>query len=220
MAFPQSLDASSRRLLAILSPVALIGICVGAQHAFGVVLGVWAWVPTMLVFWVLIAIAIRWLAGDHAIAGWLQPSQGAMFWGALGLGAGLLSLHGFLSHWQVLGDASILFFWLAFALINPWFEEAYWRGFLMDSTASWGAAPSIAYSSVWFALSHPLVWGVHSTAMRQWEVVAALLFVGLIWGLVYRRTRSVRWTIAGHMLANLLGLAVPVLLNLYNPAAR
>ncbi|MGP1685188.1 MAG: hypothetical protein ACTS8S_22920 [Giesbergeria sp.] len=79
-------------MLAILSPMALIGICMGAQHAFGAVLGVWAWVPTMLVFWVLIAIAIRWLAGEHAIAGWLQPSQGAMFWGALGLGAGLLSL--------------------------------------------------------------------------------------------------------------------------------
>lgn len=216
----QSLDASSRRVLAILSPVVLIGICMGAQHAFGAVLGVWAWVPTMLVFWALIAIAIRWLAGDHAIAGWLQPSRGAVFWGVLAVGAGLLSLHGFLSHWLVLGNPSILFFWLVFALVNPWFEEAYWRGLLMDSTTSWGATLSIAYSSVWFALSHPLVWGVHSTAMRQWEVIAALLFVGLVWGLVYRRTRSLRWTIAGHMLANLLGLAVPVLLNLYNPAAR
>lgn len=42
----------------------------------------------------------------------------------------------------------------------------------------------------------------------------------MIWGLVYRCTRSLMWTIAGHMLANLLGLAVSVLLNLYNPAAR
>ena len=98
--------------------------------------------------------------------------------------------------------------------------EAYWRGLIMDATASWGAFLSIAYSSVWFALSHPLIWGVHSTAMRQLPVVLALLFVGAIWGLVYRRSRSLRWTIAGHMLANFLGLAVPVLLNMYNPAAR
>lgn len=214
------LTAARGRLLAALSPVLLIGICAAAQHVFGALLDIWAWVPTMLVFWALIAISIKWFVGAHAIAQWLQPAQGARFWGAIGLGVGLLSLHGFLSHWQILRDPLILSFWLAFALVNPWFEEAYWRGLLMDATRSWGAFPSIAYSAAWFALSHPLIWGVHSIAMRQWPVVLALLFVGVIWGLVYRRTHSLRWTIAGHMLANLLGLAIPVLLNVYNPAVR
>jgi uncharacterized protein len=212
--------SASVRALAALSPVLLVGICIVAQHVFGAMLFVWAWVPTMLVFWALIAISVKWFMGARAMAHWLQPSQGAMLWGALGLGVGLLSLHGFLSHWQILRDPAVFSFWLAFALINPWFEEAYWRGFLMDATESWGAVLSITYSGAWFALSHPLIWGVHSTAMRQWPVILALLFVGVIWGLVYRRTRSLRWTIAGHMLANLLGLAVPVLLNMYNPAVR
>lgn len=208
------------RRLAALSPVLMIGICFLVQHAAGSLLGAWAWVPTMLVFWTLIAIAVKWLAGARAVARWLQPAQGSMFWAVLGIGVGLLSLHGFLSHWQILHDPLILAFWLAFALINPWFEEAYWRGLLMDATASWGAFLSISYSAAWFALSHPLIWGVHSTAMRQWPVILALLSVGAVWALVYRRTRSLRWTIAGHILANLLGLAVPVLLNMYNPVAR
>lgn len=90
----------------------------------------------------------------------------------------------------------------------------------MDATESWGAFFSVTYSAAWFALSHPLIWGVHSTAMRQWHVVLALLFVGIVWAVVYRRTRSLRWTVAGHMLANLLGMAVPVLLNVHNPAVR
>lgn len=209
-----------RRLLVVLSPALLIGICILAQHAFGVILGVWAWVPTVLAFWALITIAVRWSVGVNAIARWLQPAQGRMFWGAIGLGVGFLSLHGFLSHWQILREPLILSFWLAFGLINPWFEEAYWRGLLMDATESWGAFLNITYPATWFALSHPLIWGVHSPAMRQWLVVLVLFFVGVIWGLVYRRTRSLRWTIAGHMLANLLGLAVPVLLNIYNPAVR
>ena len=76
------------------------------------------------------------------------------------------------------------------------------------------------YSAAWFALSHPLIWGVHSTAMRQWPVVLALLFVDAVWAPVYRRIRSLRWAIAGHVLANLLGITVPVLLDMYNPAAR
>ncbi len=206
--------------LAIFSPVLLIAVCIGAQHVFGTVLGAWAWAPTMLVFWALIALAVWRLAGPGAVGRWLQPARGALGWGLLGVGVGLLSLHGFLSHWQLLADPLVLVFWLIFALVNPWFEESYWRGLLMDATRSWGATASIVYSATWFALSHPLVWGVHSTSMRLWPVVAALLFVGLVWGLVYRRTHSLRWTIAGHMLANLLGLAVPVLLNLHNPMVR
>lgn len=205
------------RLLAALSPVPLIAICIAAQYAFGTWLGIWAWVPTMLVFWTLI-IAIIWFVDASAVARWLQPSRGSILWAALGIGAGLLSLPNFLAHWQIIIEPSVFFFWLAFSLINPWLEEAYWRGLLMDATAPWGAVLSITYSAIWFALSHPLVWGVHSTAMQQWSVILALLFVGIIWGLVYRRTHSLRWTIAGHMLANSLGLAVPVLLNMYNPA--
>lgn len=212
--------AARNRVVAALSPIPLIGICAAAQHGFGAMLGAWAWVPTILLFWFLIALAIKNFGGSHALIRWLQPAQGRLAWRIFGIGVGLLSLHGFLSHWQILHDPLVVGLWLAFALINPWFEEAYWRGLLMDATASWGAFLSIFYSSAWFALSHPLIWGVHSTAMRQWPVVLALLFVGAIWALVYRHTRSLRWTIAGHMLANLLGMAVPVLLNMYNPAAR
>lgn len=209
-----------RHVLAALSPLALMAVCIPAQHVAGAVLGVWAWVPTMLLFWATIAITVIWFKGRHALAGWLQPARGTALWGALGIGVGLLSLPGFLVHGQIVRDPLIFCFWLAFALINPWFEEAYWRGMLMDATGSWGGLLSVVYSAAWFALSHPLIWGVHATAMRQWPVIFALFFVGVIWAIVYRRSKSIRWSIAGHMLANLLGMAVPVLLNLYDPAAR
>jgi membrane protease YdiL (CAAX protease family) len=208
------------RTLAIASPLLLVAVGAASQHLFGRWLGVWAWAPTMLLFWALIVSIVHGLRGKAALAGWLGPARGHWLWGCLAVGMGLLSLHGFLLHWTLLLDPWVLAAWLTFALINPWLEEVYWRGLLMDATRHWGAVASVVYSSVWFAVSHPLIWGVHTTAMRLWPVVAALLFVGLVWGLVYRRTGTLRWTIAGHMLANLLGLAVPVLLNLHNPAAR
>ena len=134
--------------------------------------------------------------------------------------AGLLSLPGFLRHWSVLSSLHLIVAWLAFALINPWFEESYWRGLLIDATASWGKLLSLLYSSVWFAVSHPLIWGIHSLPLRKVEAVGALLLVGLIWGMSYQRTGSIRWCVAGHMLANLFGLAALVLLNLYDPTIR
>lgn len=83
-----------------------------------------------------------------------------------------------------------------------------------------GKLASLLYSSVWFAISHPLIWGIYSLPLRKPEAVGALLFVGLIWGLAYQRTGSLRWCVAGHMLANLLGLAALVLLNMYDPTIR
>jgi membrane protease YdiL (CAAX protease family) len=38
--------------------------------------------------------------------------------------------------------------------------------------------------------------------------------VGVVWALVYRRTRSLRWPIFGHLLQDLFAPPVPVFLNL------
>jgi len=45
-----------------------------------------------------------------------------------------------------------------------------------------------------------------------------LAVAGAIWGVVYWRTGSLRWAVVGHGCADLLGLSVPVLLNIYVPS--
>lgn len=210
----------SNHTLVVLSPLALIALCATTQYLAGVYLGIWAWIPTMLVFWASIALLISRLGSAGSFGRWLHPAQGSWLWVALAIGAGLLSISGFLTHWKLILEPKIFLLWLAFGLINPWFEESFWRGLLLDATRSWGATLSIAYSAMWFALSHPLIWGIHSIALRQWPTILALFVVGAVWAVAYRRSMSIRWTVAGHMLANLLGLSVPVLLNMYDPAAH
>ena len=207
------------RLLFALSPLALVAICASIQVLAGRLLGTWAWVPTMLGFWLVIGFLLHRYPGTRPRERFRRAS-GSMFWSVLAILAGLLSLHGFLAHWTLLADAGVVVAWLVFALVNSWFEESYWRGLLIDSTASWGKFASLLYSSLWFAASHPLIWGIHSLPLRKPEAVGALLFVGLAWGLAYQRTGSLRWCVAGHMLANLFGLAALVLLNLYDPTIR
>ena len=75
----------------------------------------------------------------------------------------------------------------------------------------------VVYSTVLFALSHPLIWGVHSTALRHPAALVGLGLVGGVWGLAYWCTGSLRWTIVGHTCANPFGLSVPVLLKLHAP---
>jgi membrane protease YdiL (CAAX protease family) len=174
----------------------------------------------MLLFWAAIGGLILFVGGAEAVRRWLRPAQGGRVWCVLALLVGLLSLPGFLKHWQVLRSPAILCVWLAFALVNPWFEEGYWRGLLLDATERWGGIPSVTYSAAWFAASHPLVWGVHSEALRHPVILPVLAVVGIVWAMAYRRSGSLRWPIAGHMCANAFGLAVPVMLNLYLPYER
>jgi membrane protease YdiL (CAAX protease family) len=109
--------------------------------------------------------------------------------------------------------------WLVFAAINPWFEEGYFRGLLLDAAEGWPAALAIGYAVGLFAISHPLIWGVHSIAMAHPAALVGLAIVGTAWSIVYWRTRSLRFTVGGHMCANLLSLSLPLLLNLHIPAA-
>ncbi|WP_374660032.1 lysostaphin resistance A-like protein [Inhella sp.] len=186
-------------------------------------MGVWAWVPTMLVFWLAIFLLLRHEGLAHSRRRF-GPAAGsrlnAGFWSTLAVLVGLLSLPGFLRHAGLLDSTSLVLAWLVFALVNPWFEEAYWRGLLMDRSCAWGWWPSLLWSSAAFALSHPLIWGIHSLPLRKPEALAALFFVGLVWGLAYQRTHSLRWCVLGHLLANGLGLSALVLLNLVDPTQR
>jgi hypothetical protein len=208
-----------RRRLLIFSPVGLIVACHLLQRAAGDALGVWAWVPTMTVFWATIAGLIAWARGRQALGRWLQAPQGSWMWSVLAVAVGLVSVREFLADWNVLQSATVFSLWLGFGLINPWFEESYWRGLMLDATATWVGGLGVVYSTLLFVVSHRLIWGVHSVALRHPAALAGLVIVGAVWSVAYRRTGSLRWTIAGHALANLLGLSVPMLLNLHIPAA-
>ena len=210
---------SLRRWILIVSPIGVIALCHGVQRLAGALIGVWAWLPTVLVFWSLVALLIASGERGNPIKTWLRPPRREWPWSILAVGVGLLAVGEFLSGWQTLASPSLVALWLGFGLVNPWFEESYWRGALIDATSSWASGWGVVYSTVWFALSHPLIWGVHSVALRHPAALVGLVLAGAVWGVAYYRTGSLRWTIAGHSLSNLLGLSVPVLLNVHVPAA-
>ena len=203
----------------ILSPFGVIALGQGVQRLAGLAIGAWAWVPTMLVFWGAIAALIRWGGPRRLVEAWFRGSKGSWLWPLAALAVGLISLPEFVSAWPVLSSPGLFVLWLGFGLANPWFEEGYWRGLLLDATREWPMGLGIVYSAALFALSHPLIWGVHSRPLRHPAALVGLMLVGIVWGVVYRRTASLRWTVAGHACANLLGLSVPMLLNLHVPAA-
>jgi membrane protease YdiL (CAAX protease family) len=104
--------------------------------------------------------------------------------------------------------------WILLALVNPFLEEFYWRGLLMDYTSNWPAWVSISFTAIIFAANHA-VFGINSEINGGIETLIATFVMGLIWGIVYHKTGSLRWTIAGHFLVDFFSVSTPAFLDLF-----
>lgn len=201
----------------ILSPLFVLGLGhVVARIAIRST-GDWAWVPVLLVYWCTVGSFIVWGKEPDALRRWLGPARGDRRWTVLAVLVGLIPLPILLLNIHLLAEPVVLVAWLAFALLNPWFEEGYWRGLLLDATGRWPRWASNLYSTSLFMLSHPLIGGLFAAANRDWMALSAIFVMGSVWAAAYQRTATLRWVVFSHVLVDLGNLAVPVFLGLYIP---
>jgi len=110
---------------------------------------------------------------------------------------------------RVVGAATpaILIGSAAIALVNGALEELLWRGAFLDLFAH-RRILGYLYPSVGFALWHFAPQSIFPNRAPGGSVslVAVSLALGLVWGFVARRTRSIRWTVIAHVLFDFSGL--------------
>lgn len=210
-------DSKLRQRLILLSPLAIIAIGHVTARVAGAVLELWAWLPLALVLWAMFAILIAWGGGREAVRRWARSPQGAWGWSGLAIVVALIPLPLFVLNVRLFDSLWLVLAWVIFALVNPLLEEGYWRGLLLDNAAGWSGWLSVPYSSFFFAINHPLTFGVHSIANRHPVTTISTFTMGLIWAIVYRRTGSLRWTVLAHFLVDLFNLSVLAFLNVYVP---
>ena len=210
------MKAETKKRLIILSPVVIIGVDHLVARVAGHFWGAWAFVPVVLVAWCMSVFFIFWGGGFPSIRKWLKKPEGSFGWAILALSVSLVTLPMFLLHWRLLAPWFIWLPWILIALINPWIEEFYWRGLLLDHTNRWPGWLAIVFSSAVFAINHPMAFGVNSVLNRGGTILVSTFIMGLIWAVVYRKTRSLWWPILGHFLTDLFCLSVPAFLNLFH----
>jgi membrane protease YdiL (CAAX protease family) len=201
----------------LLSPFLLIAIGQLAAFIMGPTVGTWAWVYLFMGYWLSLATLILWGGGKKAIARWLLPSQGGAFWPIVAMTFSLVTtLWIAFPNWRLLFRPDLFFATIVFALINACLEEGYWRGLIMDAAAKWPGWLAILYSGGLSAINHLFVM-VIVVAARNPAVWVYQLIVGVLMGIVYRNTKSLRWPITSHAVINILSLPVAMFLNLIVP---
>lgn len=135
------------------------------------------------------------------------PQFKFLFWGIFI--PALIPLNALLSKYEYIPFEFFVYI-IIFALINPWFEEAFWRGFLVQMDKS--KAFKVIYSSVLFGFSHYLFWGFwfRSPIVILTSVIATTI-MGLFWmWFLDRNKHGIIYTIISHFFVDVFNISVAV----------
>ncbi|MGM7635198.1 CPBP family intramembrane glutamic endopeptidase [Bacillus sp. Hm123] len=207
-----------KRNFILISPIVVILLGFITATICSKVIDEWAWVPLAIVYWGSLSICIKCFKGDKQVKDWLKKPQSSKIIVFFTLLLGLFPMSVIMTNYELFNSTWLVALWLLFAIINPFFEELYWRGLLLDAAMKlfpkWIA---VAYSTIFFVLSHPLMWGVFSIANAHYHVFIYLTILGVVWSYTYFQTQSLRWVMLSHFFVDIGIMTVPVFLNLYVP---
>jgi membrane protease YdiL (CAAX protease family) len=119
----------------------------------------------------------------------------------------------FIPNFGLLKVNKMLALHLFLSLINPWFEETYWRGLISKSFDD-NKIVSFLVSCIPFAISHPFLLGVKSQSLQGWQVLAGTFATGAVWWVVFHQTKTLRGNIITHFIVNIAGMTAYVLANI------
>jgi membrane protease YdiL (CAAX protease family) len=208
----ENMRKKSDNSIFILTPIVILIVTQVTAIMLGKFLQALVYLPVILIYWAVIVL-ILYIYGFDNISRWLEKPQGNWGWIILAVLLGFSSLPLFINNIDIFRNSSVLIPHIAFFLINPWLEEFYWRGLLIDVTKKWPAWVSLLYSSVLFTLWHTaFAW--YSMAFRELSFYVPVFIYGFFMVLIYKNTKSLWLCIASHMLINILNMGIPVLMNL------
>lgn len=211
-------NSNSKFWLLFTSPFLIILLGFLTASFFNNIIGGWAWVPLAIVYWSLLGLSIWNFKENKKLSDWLKKSKKAPFWITITMLVGMFPLTILMMSYHLFDSIWLIILWLLFAIINPWFEEYYWRGVLLDGILTkfpkWF---SILYTTILFVISHPLMWGVFSYASKSYHLYIYLSVAGIVWAITYLKTRSLRYIVLSHFIVDIGNLTVLTFLNIYLP---
>ena len=212
-------SSSKRQKLILLSPIAVILLGQLAARTLGSIIGIWSWVPLNVGYWSIIILFVAWGGGRDAITRWLRPPHRGWHWPLLAISIAVIPTVPMLfpDTWRLFLQVKIWLPTIFFVLINPFAEEVYWRGLLLDYTKIKSKWLAVIYSSALFMINHMWISVMVIGARNPMAPIFQFVF-GVLMSITYLKTQSLQWPLVAHFLANLFTPTVAVFLNLYIPA--
>ena len=168
-------------------------------------LGKWAFIVLALVYYLSIASFVYMEGPERLRIMYAKPKLevGPIIMAII---AGLLPLFVLITNINLLSHPYMIL-WLIFGVVNPFFEETFWRGYIIDGLST-SPKKAILFSTVMFTLSHPLMWGVFSHTLREPAMIVSLLIMGCLWGYIYVKTKNLWLCVISHMFVDFFNMSI------------
>ncbi len=197
---------NKKYIFTMISPLITIGILITIADFLKHINGPWVWVAFVLSYWIILFISIAGLSGLNSFKTIFDKPTGKMFWNVFAVAISLGSIYFVFENIEYYRIFPFLIAGIGFSLINPIFEELYWRKILFDNVTNhwWIYA---FYFNLIFALMHFLALGKISNPNSEFVIVPITFLAGFIWSLVYKNTRTLKYIILGHLIMDICGFS-------------
>jgi hypothetical protein len=197
-------------------PVAVIAVCRILVKLLLPITAPYTWVPGMFIYWFVIFSIVYFDSKkkNKSITSYLKRTNAKVYLVILALVIGCLPLPIFILNIKLMNNGFFILSWLFVAMVNPFFEEIFWRGYMLEHEAKMPFWIKSTYASLLFTLSHVFIWGIFSTAMLTKELIVSVFIMGLAWSLIYRKSKSIVLPYFSHMLVDIFNLSVLAMMNL------
>lgn len=125
----------------------------------------------------------------------------------------LIPLGVFTGNYKIVPTISFVYI-LVFAVINPFFEEAFWRGLLVNLPIN--PQKRQLFSGFLFSFSHYFLWGSYWLANPRVLIPTCVttFIMGWCWMWFYQKDKRLIYPILSHMVVDFFNLSVAIFLGL------
>ena len=121
------------KLFPIFTPIFVIALGALTAYIFHLFIDEWAWVALSLVYWGSSFLIAYKALGKKSIQFLFQKPVGSKGWLILSVVVGLIPLSILLLNLNLLVSYPLVTaLWVLFAFVNPFFEQVFWRGYLLQ----------------------------------------------------------------------------------------
>ena len=168
----------------------------------------WTWLPVICIYWLCLWFGILFLKRGIGVdyQSWLRSKGGDVLWKTLSVLVAFLVLWWIGSPPDALTKDHLVIFlaWITFAFMNCFFEESYWRGFMIAYPVALSGWAKIIFSAFLFTLSRVFIFGVFLKNIASPLFLMATFVSAIIWAIAFEKNKSILWPYLGHFLMVLL----------------
>lgn len=198
------------------APTILIAIGTLVALLFNSFIGSMSWIILVFVYWsgILVIVYRDSKETGRTIKGYFRFQNFKWYLIVIALIVGLMPLPIFLISYKLFTTPFLIISWILVALINPFFEELFWRGYMLEKGEDIRFGVKALISTLLFTLSHPAMWGIFSKPMLTKELIISVFIMGLVWAFIYKKSKSLVLPYFSHLLVDVFNCSVLAFVNL------